>query len=272
MSLDTTATPSTDLPTTETPATHPSTFPWSGCTTVDEERLHRKRRLTAALRIFALHGLDEGVAGHLTVRDPGDPERFWVNPFGIDFARLCVSDLLLVDRTGAVVEGTRDVNVSAFAIHASLHRARPDVVAAAHSHSRYGKAWSALGRRLDPITQDHCDFYRDHGLYDEFRGRVLDPAEGDDMAVALGDTKALILRNHGLLTVGASIEEATWWFLRMESCCEIQLLAEAAGTPQLIDDAAARQVHGEQGSPLAGWFTAQPLFDAVLADQPDLLD
>jgi ribulose-5-phosphate 4-epimerase/fuculose-1-phosphate aldolase len=92
------------------------------------------------------------------------------------------------------------------------------------------------------------------------------------MAAALGARKALILRNHGLLTVGQSIEEATWWFLRLERCCEISLLAEAAGTPVLVDDAAARQVHGEQGLPIAGWFTAQPLFEAVIADQPDLLD
>lgn len=92
------------------------------------------------------------------------------------------------------------------------------------------------------------------------------------MAEALGTGKALILRNHGLLTVGQSVEEATWWFLRMQRCCEIQLLAEAAGAPRHIDDAAARRAFGEQGTPLAGWFTAQPLFEAIVADQPDLLD
>jgi ribulose-5-phosphate 4-epimerase/fuculose-1-phosphate aldolase len=250
----------------------PTSFTWSDCTTIETERRHRKERLAAAFRIFADFGLDDGVAGHLTVRDPGDPDRFWVNPFAVPFRRICVSDLLLVDDHGAVVEGSRTVNQSAFAIHASIHRARPDVDAAAHSHSTYGRAWSSLGRLLDPITQDHCDFYDDHGLYEDYRGRVLDSAEGDDMAAALGAGKAVILRNHGLLTVGQSIEEATWWFLRMERCCEMQLLAEAAGTPILIDDGAARQAHQEQGTPIAGWFTAQPLFEAVIADQPDLLD
>jgi ribulose-5-phosphate 4-epimerase/fuculose-1-phosphate aldolase len=255
-----------------TATTEPTSFTWSDCTTVEAERRHRKERLAAAFRIFADFGLDDGVAGHLTVRDPGRPDRFWVNPFGVPFRRICVSDLLLVDDRGAVVEGARTANQSAFAIHASIHRARPDVDAAAHSHSTYGRAWSSLGRRLDPITQDHCDFYDDHGLYADYRGRVLEPSEGDDMAAALGTGKALILRNHGILTVGQSIEEATWWFLRMERCCEMQLLAEAAGTPILIDDAAARHAHREQGTPLAGWFTAQPLFEAVVADQPDLLD
>jgi ribulose-5-phosphate 4-epimerase/fuculose-1-phosphate aldolase len=255
-----------------TAATDAPPFPWSTSTTVEEERLHRKRRLAAAFRIFARHGLDEGVAGHLTVRDPGEADRFWVNPFAVPFARIRVSDLLLVDGRGEVVEGGRDVNRSAFAIHARIHAARPDVDAAAHSHSRYGRAWSSLGRLLDPITQDHCDFYRDHALYDDYRGTVLDTQEGDDIAAALGSTKAVILRNHGLLTVGHSVEEATWWFLRLERCCEAQLLAEAAGTPVLIGDDGARRAHAVQGSPLAGWFTAQPLFEAVLEDEPDLLD
>lgn len=124
---------------------------------------------------------------------------------------------------------------------------------------------------LDPITQDHCDFYQDHGLYADYRGRVLDAQEGDDIAAALGTGKAVILRSHGLLTVGQSIEEAVWWFVRMERCCEIQLLAEAAGEPILIGHEAAIQARGEQGSPIAGWFTAQPLFDAIVDEQPDLL-
>jgi ribulose-5-phosphate 4-epimerase/fuculose-1-phosphate aldolase len=250
----------------------PITFAWSTCTTVEQERQHRKRRLAAAFRIFAQFGFDEGMAGHITVRDPGNGQRFWVNPFAVPFERIRVTDLLLVDEQGNVVEGDRGVNESAFAIHASIHRARLDVDAAAHSHSRFGKAWSTLGRLLDPITQDHCDFYDDHALYDDYRGRVLERAEGDDIASALGSTKALILRNHGLLTVGQSIEEAVWWFVRLERCCEIQLLAEAAGTPVLIDSRAARDAHDEQGTPLAGWFTAQPLFEAVINNQPDLLE
>ena len=247
-------------------------FPWSGCTSVAAERLHRKQRLAAGFRLLAQHGLDEGVAGHLTVRDPGRPDHFWVNPFGMPFRKIRVSDLQLVDHTGEVVAGGRAINVSAFAIHASIHEARPDLHAAAHTHSRYGKAWSTLGRLLDPITQDHCDFFRDHGLYDAYLGRVVDSTEGDAIAAALGPHKAVILRNHGLLTAGQSIEETVWWFLRMERCCEVQLLAEAAGTPILIDDDAALDAHSEQGSPIAGWFTAQPLFEMILEDEPDLLD
>ena len=246
--------------------------PWSGCTTVEDERRHRQVHLAAALRVFADHGLDEGVAGHLTVRDPERRDHFWVNPFGLAFRRICVSDLLLVGPDGDVVVGERPVNRAAYAIHAAVHRARPEVMAAAHSHSRHGRAWSALGRTLDPITQDHCDFFEDHGLYDGYGGVADEPAEGERIAAALGGGKAVILRNHGLLTVGQSVDEAAWWFLRMERCCEASLLAEAAGRPVLIDPPTARSVRDAQGTALAGWFTFQPLLEQALVDHPEVLD
>jgi ribulose-5-phosphate 4-epimerase/fuculose-1-phosphate aldolase len=247
------------------------TFPWSGAATAEEERLHRKQRLAAAFRLFSKYGYDEGVAGHITARDPERPDHFWVNPFAVPFAKIRVSDLLLVNHEGEVVEGDRPVNRAAFAIHSQVHRARHDVVAAAHSHSLHGKAWSSLGRPLDPITQDACDFYQDHGVYAGFNGVVVDTEEGGNIAAALGATKAVILRNHGLLTVGQSVDEAAWWFVRMERCCQVQLLAEAAGKPTLISDEAAQQTYAIQGTPIAGWFTFQPLYDLIVEEQPDLL-
>ncbi len=114
------------------------------------ERLHRKQRLAAAFRIFSKCGFDEGIAGHITARDPELTDHFWVNPFGMHFGLIKVSDLILVNDQGDVVEGTRAVNRAAFCIHSQVHAARPDVVAAAHAHSLYGKTWSSLGRRLDP--------------------------------------------------------------------------------------------------------------------------
>ncbi len=248
------------------------TWPYSGCTSVDDERRHRKEHLAAAFRLFARYGFDEGVAGHITVRDPGDPDLFWVNPFGIAFRRIRVSDLQLVNSVGEVVEGGKTVNRSAFAIHSQVHAARPDVVAAAHSHSLYGKAWASLSRPLDMITQDHCDFFRDHAVYRSFNGVVVDVPEGRRIACALGDTKAVILKNHGLLTVGHTVDEAAWWFLRLERCCQVQLLAEAAGAPTVIDDDIAAQVRAEQGSHLAGWFTFQPIFEQIAEEEPGLFD
>jgi len=237
-----------------------------------EERRYRKERLAASFRLFAKFGFDEGVAGHITARDPETPDRFWVNPFGMHFSQIRVSDLVLVDSHGSVVEGDYPVNAAAFAIHSQVHAARPDVIAAAHAHSMYGKSWSSLGRLLDPLTQDACAFYRDHGLFDDYTGIVLETSEGERIAAALGGNKAVILRNHGLLTVGHSVEEAVWWFIAMERSCQAQLLAEAAGTPVRIEHDNAVVTHGQLGTPQAGWFQFQPLWNMIVREQPDLFD
>ncbi|MCV6615532.1 MAG: class II aldolase/adducin family protein [Cellvibrionaceae bacterium] len=237
-----------------------------------EERLQRKQKLAAAFRLFGKFGFDEGVAGHITVRDPERLDHFWVNPMGVSFKQLKVSDLLLVNHEGQVVEGEGLLNGAAFTIHSKVHAARPDVVAAAHAHSVYGKSWSSLGRMLDPITQDACAFYQDHALLGEFTGVVLDMNEGDRIGQVLGDKKAIILQNHGLLTVGQSVEAAAWWYITMERSCQAQLMAEAAGTPKLISPEHARQTHETVGSELAGWFSFKPLFDVISKEQPDLFD
>ncbi|MEP6539196.1 MAG: class II aldolase/adducin family protein, partial [Bryobacteraceae bacterium] len=168
--------------------------------TLAEERRHRKEQLAGAFRLFSKFGFDEGVAGHITARDPERTDHFWVNPFGMHFGHIRVSDLVLVNHRGEVVEGDRAVNAAAFAIHGAIHDARPDVIAAAHAHSVYGKTWSTLGKLLDPLTQDVCAFYQDHGLFEEFNGIVYDSSEGQRIAEALGAMKAVILQNHGLLT------------------------------------------------------------------------
>jgi ribulose-5-phosphate 4-epimerase/fuculose-1-phosphate aldolase len=239
---------------------------------LDQERLHRKQRLAAGFRLFSKFGFDEGVAGHITARDPERLDHFWVNPFGMHFGHIRVSDLILVNHEGEVVEGDMSVNGAAFAIHSQIHAARPDVVAAAHSHSIYGKSWSALGRTLDPITQDVCAFYDDHAVFDDYTGVVLDIEEGKRIAHALADNKAAILRNHGLLTVGHSVDEAVWWFITMERSCHAQLLASSAGEPVLIDAEMAKLTSRQVGSHLAGWFSFQPLFERIVREQPDLLD
>jgi ribulose-5-phosphate 4-epimerase/fuculose-1-phosphate aldolase len=239
--------------------------------TIPEERDYRKQQLAAAFRIFARLGYDEGVAGHITARDPERSDHFWVNPFGMHFSQIKVSDLILVNDAGEVVEGNAFVNTAAFAIHSQIHAARPDVVAAAHSHSMHGKAWSTLGRLLDPLTQDACAFYEDHALFDDYTGVVLDPEEGKRIAHALGDNKAAILRNHGLLTTGHSVEEAAWWFVAMDRSCQAQLLAEAAGTPVLIDPEMARVTHGQVGTHISGKFSFSPMYAWITAQEPDLL-
>ncbi|OKH54728.1 class II aldolase/adducin family protein [Calothrix sp. HK-06] len=240
-------------------------------TCVGEERLHRKQRLAAALRLFAKYGFDEGVAGHITARDPEFLDSFWVNPFGMHFGEIKASDLIRVNHLGDVVEGEHPVNEAAFAIHSQIHAVRPDVVSAVHTHSIYGKSWSSLGRQLDPLSQDACAFYQHHSVYHDYNGVVLDPEEGRRIAETLGDNKALILKNHGLLTVGHSVDEAAWWFISMERNSQAQLLAEAAGKPGFINHDSATLARHQVGSHYMGWFSFQPLYDMITRQQPELL-
>jgi len=235
-----------------------------------EEREYLKGRLAAAFRIFGKYGFDEGVAGHITLRDPVAKDTFWVNPFGVAFSLIKKSDLIQVNEEGEIIDGgeTRLLNTAAYMIHSAIHQARPDVNAAAHSHSIHGRAFCTLGRKLDTITQDSCAFHDDHVLYESFNGIVLAEEEGKNIAQCLGNKKAALLQNHGLLTVGRTIEEAVFWFVSMEKCCHAQLMADAAaagrgGETKKIGDEEARFTHKAVGSPLAGWFSAKPLFDVI---------
>ncbi|MGN6474495.1 MAG: class II aldolase/adducin family protein [Mycobacteriales bacterium] len=239
---------------------------------LEDERQHRKERLAAGFRLFSKFGFEEGVAGHITARDPIEPNTFWVNPFAVPFAHVSVSKLIRVNDTGEVVEGNYHVNEAAFCIHSRVHEARPDVVAAAHSHSTYGRALSALGELLEPITQDVCAFYDDHALFDDYTGVVTDLEEGKRIARSLGENKAVILRNHGLLTAGTTVDSAVWWFITMERSCQVQLLAKAAGKVVHIDLDQAKKTHETVGSELAGWLSFQPLYEKIVREQPDLLD
>ncbi|KIW66163.1 hypothetical protein PV04_08364 [Phialophora macrospora] len=241
-----------------------------------EERAYLKGRLALAFRLFGKYGFDEGVAGHITLRDPVDPTTFWVNPFGLAFSQIKSSDLILVDHDGKVIDGgpNRLLNQAAYMIHAAVHQARPDVVCAAHSHSLYGRAFCALGRPIDIITQDSCAFYNDLAVYRQFKGVVLAKEEGENIARAIGNKKACLLQNHGLLTCGQTIEAALFWFVSLEKCCHAQLLADAAaagrgGETVKIDDEDAMFTYKSVGTPRAGWFSAKPMFDVMIQEIGD---
>ena len=244
---------------------------------IADERAHRKAKLAAAFRMFSKAGLDEGVAGHITVRDPEEPDTFWVNPFGMHFSLIRSSDLIRVNEDGRVVEGGAAVNGAAVAIHCAVHAARPDALAAAHAHGPAGKTFSSLDMDLEPLTQDACAFYQDIGLLADYHGLVLDDEEGRRVAAALGTHKAVILRNHGMLTVGTSVDAAAWWFLTLERSAECQLQAYAAaagrGTkPIVIDHDVAVQTREAIGYEFAGWFQFQPIWQRISRDQPDIFD
>ncbi|KAL1962392.1 hypothetical protein VTN77DRAFT_9731 [Rasamsonia byssochlamydoides] len=236
---------------------------------LEEERLYRKQHLAAAFRIFADRGFDEGVAGHISVRDPILTDHFWLNPLSKHFATICVSDLVLVNEDGEVVIGDEPINAAAFAIHSEIHKARPDVHAACHAHSVAGKAFSVFGKPLDMMTQDALRFYKSHAVYDRFGGVVLDREEGRRIAQALGNGKAVILQNHGLLTVGQSVDEAAFWFISLDKSCMAQLLADAAAAGSghkkiLISDEEAAYSYEQVGTPAKGWLAFQGYYDEIL--------
>lgn len=240
---------------------------------VAEERLDRKRKLAAALRLFAHFGFDEGATGYLSVRDPEHTDCFWANPFAMSFRQVRASDLLLVAPDGSVLEGTWPVSRSIVNIHGLIQAARPDVVCIVHGHTMYSKAFSALHRPLSPITQDACIFFEDHGLLTTVDGaRVANKIEvSKSIVAAIGNHKAAIIGNHGTYTVGQTVEEAVFWYISLEHSCEAELLALAAGEPRLVPAEFAREVRDQIGAPISGWYSARPWFDWIFATQPDCL-
>lgn len=199
-----------------------------------------------------------------------EPDTFWVNPFGVAFSLIKRSDLIRVNHEGKVIDGgeVRLLNTAAYMIHHAIHSARPDVHAACHSHSIYGRSFCSLGKKLDITTQDSCAFYEDHVVYDSFNGIVYAEEEGRNIAKRLGGNKAALLQNHGLLTVAETLEAAVFWFVSLEKCCHAQLMADAAaagtGTKTIkIEEEDAKYTYKAVGSPMAGWFSGKPLFDVI---------
>ncbi len=237
-------------------------------------RQHLKERLVAACRAFALEGFDYGFAGHLTIRDPEHPELYWTNPMCVHFNQVKVSNLILADHKGRVVEGRHAINRAGFVLHAAVHEAHPDILAMCHAHTVYGTAFAALGRPLEPISQDAAAFFEDHVVIKDEAGQVA-VEEKAGMAVCdwFKDVKAAIHQNHGLLTASRhSIEAAAFWFIALERCCRQQMLVEATGhKPALVSPERSRYSREHVGSEYIGWLHFQPIYENLVATQPDML-
>jgi ribulose-5-phosphate 4-epimerase/fuculose-1-phosphate aldolase len=240
-----------------------------------DERRHLKQRLVAACRAFAVHGLDYGFAGHLTIRDPEHPELYWTNPMAVHFAQVKVSNLILADHKGRVVEGEYAINRAGFVLHAAVHEAHRDIVAMCHAHTVYGVAYAALGKPLPPVTQDACAFFEDHVVVTDEGGKVaVEEDAGRNFASAFKGVKAAIHQNHGLITASRhSIEAAAFWFIALERCCQQQLMIEATGVaPQLVPPDKARYSHEHVGSEYIGWLHFQPIYERLAQTQPDMFE
>ncbi|GAA6005353.1 hypothetical protein JCM10207_002948 [Rhodosporidiobolus poonsookiae] len=190
-----------------------------------------KEHLAAAFQYWGKEGYGEGVAGHITVRDPVMPDHYWMNPFAVHYSCITVSKLVLVTPDGYVhPDGAQlPINTAGFHIHSAIHEERPEVQAIAHCHSLHGKAWSVFGRPIDMLVQDSCFFYDNLAVYKSFGGIVLAQEEGTNIAKAMGKKhKTAILQNHGLLTLGDSVFDCVYLFSLLERLCKMQLMVEAA--------------------------------------------
>ncbi|WVQ67979.1 uncharacterized protein L199_006184 [Kwoniella botswanensis] len=250
----------------------------------DEEGLLKKRQwvkehLAAAFRFWGKLGYGEGISGHITVRDPILRDHYWMNPFGVHFSAMSVSKLVLVTPEGYVhttLGAQRPINMAGFHIHSAIHKARPEVEAAGHCHSLHGKAWSAFGRPVDITTQDSCLFYDNQAVYHNFGGIVLAAQEGENIARALGPrNKCAILQNHGLLTLGNTVDECAYLFSALDKQCKVQLMLEAAEgsgiKKTLIDpeDAVftANTIQYHENT----YYNFNPEFELIVEREPDVL-
>lgn len=240
-----------------------------------DERRHRKERLVAACRAFHRHGFDYGFAGHISVRDPEHPGLYWTNPMAVHFNQVKLSNLVLADHEGRVVEGRHALNRAGFVLHAAIHEENPDIVAVCHAHTVYGTAYAALGEPLAPISQDACAFWDDHKVVSDSAGKVtVLEGQGNPLAAAFADVRAVIHRNHGLLTASRhSVDDAAFWFIALERCCQQALAVKATGVePKLVSEEDARHSREHVGNDFIGWLHFQTIWNDLQATQPDMFD
>lgn len=216
------------------------------------ERDRVRADLAATLRIFGRRGLQYGLAGHATVRDPGSEELYWVNPTGIPFESVAEDDLVLVRPDGEIVEGRH----RAHGYHGQIevHQRRPELRAGFHVHSTHVFAWSSAGGELAPLTTDSAWLHGLQAVRESFEVSAPD---------ALGErARILIQRAHGAVTFGATIAEAAFYFLSVERAAYTQLLLEAAGKAREVS---RELLDGWKLTPEIAGLQFQALIDAELA-------
>ncbi|HEY9068272.1 MAG TPA: class II aldolase/adducin family protein [Burkholderiaceae bacterium] len=197
----------------------------------DAER-HVRADLAAAYRLLAHFGMDDSIYTHISARVPGTQDQFLINPFGMLFRDVTASSLVKIDLDGRIVgDSPYDVNPAGFTIHSAVHAARHDAACVLHTHTLAGVAVASLACGLQPCNQWALQFY-DRVVYHAFEGIALDHAERERLVADLGPTaKAMILRNHGLLTLGSTISEAFILMLNLDRACRVQMAIQASGQP-----------------------------------------
>jgi len=196
---------------------------------VSAEEWQARVDLAAAYRLAALYEWDDLIFTHISARVPGPEHHFLINPYGLMFDEITASSLVKVGLDGnKVMDSAYDINPAGFTIHSAIHAAREDAMCVMHLHTRHGVAISAKKHGLLPISQQSL-FALASIAYHNYEGLALNEAEKPRLVTDLGDKNNLILRNHGLLTIGANAAEAFLAMYNLERSCEIQLMAEAGG-------------------------------------------
>ncbi|CAG7591885.1 class II aldolase/adducin family protein [Rhodococcus opacus] len=208
-----------------------------------------RRELAAVYRLLAHFKMTDLIFTHVSVRLPGPEHHFLINPYGLLFEEITASNLVKIGLDGELVEPSEyHVNPAGFVIHGAIHEARPDAQCVLHTHTKAGCAVAAQEHGLLPLNQISMEFYNRVGYHD-YEGIALNTAERVRLVEDLRDHPAMILRNHGLLTVGASAAEAFLRMFYLEKACDIQIAAQASGelrvpSPEIAEHT-ARQFAGE---------------------------
>ena len=203
--------------------------------------------LAAAFRLAVRHGLHEGICNHFSLMLPGSEELFLINPYGLHWSEITASDLLLLDGAGRKVEGKGEVEVTAFNIHAAIHRAVPQARCVLHTHMPYATALTMIeGGRLEPAHQTALRFHGAIAYDDAFDGFAIDAAVGDRMARLLEGKEVLFLANHGVIVTGATVGLAFDSLYYLERAAQAQCIAMATGRPlRLVGEEMARKTQAQ---------------------------
>ena len=185
--------------------------------------------LAAAYRLTDHFGMTTLIYNHITARVPGMEDQFLINEYGLGYEEVAASNLVKIDMDGNILEeGEHRINFTGYVIHSAIHGARHDVGCVMHTHTPYGMAVSALEEGLLPLQQEAYQFH-ERVSYHEFEGVAVDVDERERLVTDLGGNNAMVLRNHGLLTVGRSVAEAWVRMWQLELACKIQVLAQSTG-------------------------------------------
>ena len=237
----------------------------------EHQREYIKKVLTATCHIFSDYGFNDGIGGYIVYRDCIDTDTYWVNPMGVDLSEVAIDNLIRVNWDGDVIEGNYPASRPAWASFTVIAKVRPEINAAVHFHTLYGSTWSAYGKSIDMVTEDSAAFYNNLSVFEEFERAIISREDGLAVASCLGQNNSIILQNHGIYTVGRSLDEAAWRFIALENACRAQIMIESMRSsglsPKPLSENALITSAKIMGTDYASWLQYQPILKKYLKDE-----